>query len=51
MKQTAFLLDPETTIFRAVELPGGISFKPIYDLIGCRLIEVVRFDERHSPVR
>lgn len=48
MKQIAYLLDPETTIFRAVELPTGISFKPIYDLIGCRLIEVVRFDERHS---
>lgn len=48
MKQTAYLLDPETTIFRTVELPGGISFKPIYDLIGCRLIELVRFDERHS---
>lgn len=50
MKQTAYLLDPDpdTTIFRAFELPDGISFKPIHDLIGCRLIELVRFDERHS---
>ncbi|WP_037461953.1 DUF3846 domain-containing protein [Sinorhizobium fredii] len=48
MSNTCYLLDPETTIFRAVTLPNGISFKPLYDLLGCRLIELVRFDERHS---
>ncbi|MER8374521.1 protein psiB [Mesorhizobium sp. M1406] len=48
MKQTGYLLDPETSIFRAVEFPAGNSYKPLYDLIGCRMIEVVRFDERHS---
>ncbi|MES0000949.1 DUF3846 domain-containing protein [Mesorhizobium sp. M0051] len=48
MKQTGYLLDPETTIFRAVEFPAGNSYKPLHDLIGCRMTEVVRFDERHS---
>lgn len=48
MSHTCYLLDPETTLFCAVTLPRGISFKPIYELIGCRLIELVRFDERHS---
>ncbi|MBB4590417.1 hypothetical protein GGE50_006349 [Rhizobium leguminosarum] len=48
MTKTAYLLDPETTLFRPVKLQDGISFKPLYELIGCRLIEVVRFDEKHS---
>ncbi|TIL49625.1 protein psiB [Mesorhizobium sp.] len=48
MKQTAYLLDPETTIFRALEFPAGNSYKPLYDLISCQMIEVVRFDERHT---
>ncbi|OWK25391.1 hypothetical protein AJ87_10910 [Rhizobium yanglingense] len=47
MENTAYLLDPETAIFRAVELPGAIGFKPICDLLGCRLAQMVRFDESH----
>lgn len=45
---TAYLLDPETTIFKPVELPVSTGIRPIYELIGCRLLEVVRFDERHT---
>ncbi|MBC2887692.1 DUF3846 domain-containing protein (plasmid) [Brucella pituitosa] len=48
MNQTAYLLDPETTLFRPVTVPLGQGFKPFYELIGCRTIEVVRFDERHT---
>ncbi|TIM05514.1 hypothetical protein [Mesorhizobium sp.] len=40
MRQTAYLLDPETTNFRAVEFPAGNSYKPLYDLISCQMIEV-----------
>ncbi len=45
---TAYLLDPETTIFKPVELPVSMGIRPIYDLIDCRLLEGVRFDERHT---
>lgn len=45
---TAYMLDPETTIFRPVELQVDMGIRPIYSLIGCHLLEVVRFDERHT---
>ncbi|MEY9534693.1 DUF3846 domain-containing protein [Sinorhizobium fredii] len=45
---TAYVLDPETTIFKPVGLPVSTGIRPVYDLIGCRLLEVVRFDERHT---
>ncbi|MER9651432.1 DUF3846 domain-containing protein [Mesorhizobium sp. M0199] len=48
MKRVGYLLDSETTLFRAVEFPAGNSYKPLYDLISCQMIEVVRLDERHS---
>lgn len=51
MENTAYLLDPETAIFRAVELPGAIGFKPICDLLGCRLAQMVRFDSRMAIFR
>lgn len=34
MTKTAYLLDPETTLFRPVKLQDGFSFKPLYELIG-----------------
>ncbi|KSV73559.1 hypothetical protein N183_24300 [Sinorhizobium sp. Sb3] len=45
---TAYVLDPETTIFKPVGLPVSTGIRPVYELIGCRLLEVVRFDERHT---
>ncbi|OWK25360.1 hypothetical protein AJ87_11140 [Rhizobium yanglingense] len=47
MENIAYLLDPETALFRAIELPGAIRFKPICDLLGCSLAQMVRFDESH----
>lgn len=47
MMQTAYLLDPETALFRPVTVDNGIGYGPFYNLIDCRTIEVVRFDERH----
>ncbi|AJD43748.1 hypothetical protein RGR602_PB00211 (plasmid) [Rhizobium gallicum bv. gallicum R602sp] len=48
MNNIAYVLDSETTLFRAVELQIGISFSPIYDLVGSPLIEMIRFDDMHS---
>ena len=45
---TAYVLDPETTIFKPVELQVDLGIRPLYAIIGCRLLEVVRFDERHT---
>nr|WP_244425658.1 DUF3846 domain-containing protein [Sinorhizobium fredii] len=42
------MLDPETTIFKPVELQVDLGIRPLYAIIGCRLLEVVRFDERHT---
>jgi len=47
MENVVYLLDPETALFRAVELVGAISVKPISDLLGCKLTQMVRFDESH----
>ncbi|ASY66147.1 hypothetical protein SJ05684_b51650 (plasmid) [Sinorhizobium sojae CCBAU 05684] len=40
MENICYLLDAETTLFKAVALPNGISFKPLYHLLGCRLLEL-----------
>ncbi|WP_234840036.1 DUF3846 domain-containing protein [Sinorhizobium meliloti] len=45
---TAYVLDPETTIFKPVALQVDLGIRPLYEIIGCRLLEVVRFDERHT---
>lgn len=45
---TAYVLDPETTIFKPVALQVDLGIRPLYEIIGCRLLEVVRIDERHS---
>ncbi|MCA1441907.1 protein psiB [Ensifer sp. IC4062] len=45
---TAYVLDPETTIFKPIELQVDLGIRPLYAIIGCRLLEVVRFDERHT---
>ncbi|MCA1444661.1 hypothetical protein I6F07_31710 [Ensifer sp. IC4062] len=37
MENLVYLLDPETTLFRAVELAGAVSVKPISDLLGCEV--------------
>lgn len=42
-----YLLDPDTTIFRPMTVPTDTGFKPIYQQIGCRLVDLVRFDDRH----
>ncbi|MCO5965928.1 hypothetical protein [Sinorhizobium meliloti] len=47
MENVVYLLDPETALFRSVELVGAISFKPISDLLACKLTKMVRFDESH----
>ncbi|AYG64029.1 MULTISPECIES: protein psiB [Rhizobium] len=49
MKKIAYVLESETALFRAVKLHrgGGDSIAPIYDLIGGRVIEMIRFDEKH----
>ncbi|WP_026617528.1 hypothetical protein [Ensifer aridi] len=47
MENLVYLLDPETTLFRAVELAGAVSIKPISDLLGCEVTQMVRFDESH----
>lgn len=47
MQNVVYLLDPETALFRVVELFDAISFKPISDLLGCKLTQMVRFDESH----
>jgi len=38
MKNVAYLLDPETTLFRTVEIADGIGLAPIFSLLGCRLV-------------
>ncbi|WFU13147.1 protein psiB (plasmid) [Rhizobium sp. CB3090] len=48
MKNIAYVLESDTALFRAVELQDGCSIAPIYDLIGSRLIEMIRFDDMHS---
>ncbi len=48
MIQTAYLLDPETALFRPVSVENDAGYGPFYKLITCRLVELVRFDERHS---
>ena len=48
MNNIAYVLESDTTLFRAVELQIGISFSPIYDLVGSSLIEMIRFDDMHS---
>ncbi|RVL80278.1 hypothetical protein CN140_20250 [Sinorhizobium meliloti] len=45
---TAYVLDPETTIFKPVALQVDLGIRPLYEIIGCRLLEVERFDERHT---
>ncbi|WP_037435649.1 DUF3846 domain-containing protein [Sinorhizobium fredii] len=47
MENVVYLLDPATALFRPVELLGTISFKPISELLGCKLTQMVRFDESH----
>ena len=47
MENLVYLLDPETTLFRAVELAGAVNIKPISDLLGCEVTQMVRFDESH----
>ncbi|RVI80488.1 protein psiB [Sinorhizobium meliloti] len=44
---TAYVLDPET-IFKPVALQVDLAIRPLYEIIGCRLLEVVRFNERHT---
>ncbi|WP_234841132.1 DUF3846 domain-containing protein [Sinorhizobium meliloti] len=44
---TAYVLDPET-IFKPVALQVDLGIRPLYEIIGCRLLEVVRFNERHT---
>ncbi|MET4689761.1 hypothetical protein ABIE78_000237 [Sinorhizobium fredii] len=36
MDNVVYVLDPETALFRAIELVGAISLKPISDLLGCK---------------
>ncbi|MBB4188783.1 hypothetical protein GGE07_005462 [Sinorhizobium terangae] len=47
MKNLVYLLDPETALFRVVQLVGAVSIKPISDLLGCEVTQMVRFDESH----
>ncbi|THK33381.1 hypothetical protein EHS39_36820 [Ensifer sp. MPMI2T] len=47
MENVVYVLDPETALFRAIELVGAISLKPISDLLGCKITQMVRFDESH----
>ncbi len=48
MKNVAYLLDPETTLFRTVEIADGIGLAPIFSLLGCRLVQMIRFDDSHT---
>lgn len=48
MNHQCYLLDPETTILRAVTPETASGFRPFYDLIGAQSINVLRFDDRHS---
>ncbi|CDI12045.1 hypothetical protein ACA106_05745 [Agrobacterium pusense] len=47
MENVVYLLDPEAALFRAVELVDPIRVRPISDLLGCKLTQMVRFDESH----
>ncbi|WP_240533552.1 DUF3846 domain-containing protein [Sinorhizobium fredii] len=48
MKNVAYLLDPETTLFRTVEVADGTGLAPIFSLLGCRLVQMIRFDDSHA---
>ncbi|WP_173520746.1 hypothetical protein [Ensifer sesbaniae] len=47
MENVVYVLDPETALFRAVELVGAVTYKPISDLLGCTVTQLIRFDESH----
>ncbi|MDK1389321.1 hypothetical protein QN219_26760 [Sinorhizobium sp. 7-81] len=47
MENVVYLLDPEAALFRAVEVAGDIGPASISDLLGCKLTQMVRFDELH----
>nr|WP_245344886.1 MULTISPECIES: hypothetical protein [unclassified Rhizobium] len=48
MENFVYLLEPESAIFRAAELPDRNSIASIAGLIGSDLIQMIRFDDMHS---
>lgn len=49
MNKTAslYVLDPETTLFRPMLMSTKNGFTPLYEAMGCTLVETLRFDDRH----
>ncbi|UZX45539.1 hypothetical protein A6U84_25710 (plasmid) [Agrobacterium sp. 13-2099-1-2] len=50
MRSYAYLLDPETSLFRTVPLPEGDGLERFSPLLGANKLDATRFDERHSIV-
>ncbi|WP_107678015.1 hypothetical protein [Agrobacterium sp. LAD9] len=50
MRSYAYLLDPETSLFRTVPLPEGDGLERFSPLLGADKLDATRFDERHSIV-
>lgn len=42
-----YVLDPETTLFRHMLMSTEHGFTPLYEAMGCSLVEALRFDDRH----
>jgi hypothetical protein len=50
MGSYAYLLDPEATLFRRVNLPDGDGLERLSQLLGSNTLDVSRFDDRNSIV-